>query len=202
VEEALESAVEGCLRFVPDLGGNLGDTAGARRERERQAPLRRAYSEDPQGARSVKWAETAKTAETDAFHSVVQIGKGYGISQRTGIDRTIGGDHDLPNPGDLLCGALAACQDGAIRMVADLLGVPLLELRVEVIGEVDVRGCLAADRSVRVGFRTMSCRVHLRLPPETDPKRVALLRKQAEQSCVNLDTLRSGVPVELAFNVL
>ena len=169
---------------------------------ERQAPLRRAYGEDPQRALSVKWAETARTPATDVLHSVVQIGKGYGVSQRTGIDRAIGGDHDLPNPGDLLCAALAACQDGAIRMVADLLGIPIVELRVEVTGDVDVRGCLAMDRAVKVGFRTMSCRVHLRVPPETDPGRVALLRKQAEQSCVNLDTLRSGVPVELAFNVL
>jgi uncharacterized OsmC-like protein len=169
---------------------------------ERQAPLRRAYGEDPQRARTVKWAETANTAETDALHSVVQIGKGYGVSQRTGIDRAIGGDHDLPNPGDLLCAALAVCKDGTIRMIADLLGIPILELRVEVTGDVDVRGCLAIDHSVKVGFRTMTCSVHLRVPSGTDPKRVALLRKQAEQSCVNLDTLRSGVPVELAFAVV
>jgi len=168
---------------------------------ERQAPLRRAYVKDPERAVTLKWAATAKTAETDALHSVVHIGKGYGVCQRTGIDHAIGGDHDLPNPGDVICAALAVCEDGTVRMVADLLGIPILDLKVEVTGDVDVRGCLAMDRDVKVGFRTMTCRVQLRVPPDVDPGRLAMLRKQAEQSCVNLDTLRSGVPVEFAFNV-
>ena len=169
---------------------------------ERQKPLRRSYGDDPERARTVKWAATSKSADTDALHSVVHIGKGYGVSQRTGIDHAVGGDHDLPNPGDLLCAALAACKDGTIRMIADLLGIPILDLQVEVTGDVDVRGCLAIDRSVRVGFRSMTCRVELRVPSEIDPKRVAMLQKQAEQSCVNLETLRSGVPVELTLNIV
>jgi hypothetical protein len=81
----------------------------------RQAPLRRAYLEDPQRAVSVKWAATKAGAGADAFHSVVEIGKGYGVSQRLGLDRLVGGDHDLPNPADLLCAALAACEDSAVR---------------------------------------------------------------------------------------
>lgn len=28
-----------------------------------------------------------------------------------------------------------------------------------------------------------------------------MLRKQAERACVNLDTLRPGVPVELTFDI-
>jgi uncharacterized OsmC-like protein len=169
---------------------------------ERQAPLRQAYVEQPERARTEKWASTTTGAGADALHSVVQIGKGYGVSQRTGIDHAIGGDHDLPNPGDLLCAALAACEDGTIRMIADLLGVPILDLRVEVTGDVDVRGCLAIDRAVKVGFRAMTCQVELRVPHDVDAKRVALLRKHAELSCVNLDTLRTGVPVELSLNVV
>jgi uncharacterized OsmC-like protein len=168
---------------------------------ERQARLRRAYVEDPERARTPHGAATAKSPETDALHSVVHMGNGYGVCQRTGIDRAIGGDHDLPNPGDLLCAALAACEDGAIRIIADLLGVPILDLRVEVTGDVDVRGCLAIDRSVKVGFQSLTCRVHLRVPSHIDPKRVSMLQTQAEQSCVNLDTLRSGVPVDVAFDV-
>jgi uncharacterized OsmC-like protein len=168
---------------------------------DRQGPLRRAYLEDPTRALSTKWAATKSDAGSDAFHSAVDIGKGYGVSQRLGIDRTVGGDHDLPNPADLLCAALAACEDSAVRMIADLLGIRILDLRVEVTGDVDVRGTLAIDRSVKVGFRSMDCRVHLRVPQDTAPARLAALRKQAEASCVNLDTLRSGVPIALDFAV-
>ena len=130
---------------------------------------------------------------------MVEIGKGYGISQRLGIDRLVGGDHDLPNPADLLCAALAACEDSAIRMIADLLGVQILDLRVEVTGDVDVRGTLAIDRAVTVvSMRTV---VRLRVPRSTEQPRLAALRKQSEASCVTLDTLRSGVPVAVDFAV-
>ena len=167
----------------------------------RQASLRATYLSDPDQARIRKWAATSTTLETDALHSVVHIGEGYGVSQRLGIDRAVGGDHDLPNPGDLLCAALAACADATVRMVADLLGVPILDLRVEVTGEMDVRGCLAIVPSVKVGFRSMQCLVKLCVPSGVDPQRLAALKQAAERSCVNLDTLRSGVAVELGFHV-
>jgi uncharacterized OsmC-like protein len=86
-------------------------------------------------------------------------------------------------------------------MIADLIGIPILDLQVEVAGDVDARGCLAIDRAVKVGFRSMTCRVQLRVPTDIDSKRLAILQKQAEESCVILDTLRSGVPVHLVFNV-
>jgi uncharacterized OsmC-like protein len=168
---------------------------------ERQSPLRSAYAAAPERARTVKWATTTNGGGADAIHSVVEVGKGFGVSQRVGIDAAVGGDHDLPNPGDLLCTALAACADSTVRMLADVLGVQILDLRVEVQGEVDVRGCLAMGRDLKVGFRSMSCRIDLRVPPDTAPQRIAALRAQGERSCVNLDTLRSGVPVELTFEV-
>jgi uncharacterized OsmC-like protein len=67
----------------------------------------------------VKWAATANGEGVDAIHFVVEVGKGFGVSQRLGVDAAVGGDHDLPNPGDLLCAALAACADSTVRMVAD-----------------------------------------------------------------------------------
>src|SRR5262245_50524727 len=146
---------------------------------ERQAPLRRTYGEDPSKARTVKWAATSNGDGADPFHSVVHIGKGYGVSQRLGIDHAVGGDHDLPNPGDLLCAALAACEDATVRMIADILGVTILDLRVEVTGDVDVRGCLSTDRSVKVGFCSMECRVPLRVPAGAWPPRLAATQAHA-----------------------
>jgi hypothetical protein len=39
------------------------------------------------------------------------------------------------------------------------------------------------------------------VPQSTERPRLAALRKQSEASCVNLDTLRSGVPVAVDFAV-
>ena len=81
-------------------------------------------------------------------------------------------------------------------MIANLLGVELSELEVEVNGELDVRGCLGADPGVRVGFTALECKVRLTAVEGTDPKRVEALRAAAQRFCVNLDTLHAGVEVE------
>jgi uncharacterized OsmC-like protein len=168
---------------------------------KRQAPLRERYQQNPADAVTVKHGKTRTTEGVDALHGLTAAGDAYDLECRYGIDSAVGGYDDAPNPGDLLCAALAACQDSTIRMVADILGVTIEHLEVEVKGDVDVRGCLAVDRNVKVGFRSLACNVNLKVAPDTDPQRVAALREQAERSCVNLDTLRSGVPVQLAFEM-
>lgn len=167
----------------------------------RQNPLRSRYAEEPERALIRKRAWTVTSADSDALHSVVVPGEPYDLSWRCGVDRAIGGDHDLPNPAELLCAALAACEDTTIRMVADLLGIEIVDLVVDVTGDVDVRGCMGVDPKVQVGFRSMRCDVRLSVAPGTDARRLAMLRKQAERSCVNLDTLRTGIPVDLSFDV-
>jgi uncharacterized OsmC-like protein len=118
-----------------------------------------------------------------------------------GTYRGVGGLHDIPNPGQLLCATLAACQDSSIRIVADILDIELVSVEVQVDGEVDLRGTLAVDPAVRVGFRSMRCRARLAAAPGTDDHRLAALVSSAERSCVVLDTLRRGVPVETSFDV-
>ena len=82
-----------------------------------------------------------------------------------------------------------------MRMVADLLGVQLLDLAVEVTAAMDVRGTLGLDRGVPVGFQQMTCTTRATVPAGTDPRLLHQLQAHAERSCVNLDTLRRGVPV-------
>lgn len=165
----------------------------------RQAPLRAAYKERPEAAVICKRVRTERRLGTDALHGTVIPGDPYGVTWQFGIDRAVGGFHDAPNPGEMLCAALAACQDSTIRMVADLLGVTLDEIEVEVIGKVDVRGSLAVDRSAPVGFESMECMVRLQAAPETPAALIKQLLTAAEHSCINLATLRSGVPFRVAF---
>lgn len=67
------------------------------------------------------------------------------------MHRAVGGPYDAPCPGDILYAALAACQESSIRMGANLLGVELASLTVEVAAEVDIRGALGMDSQVPVG---------------------------------------------------
>jgi len=90
--------------------------------------------------------------------------------------------------------ALAACADGTVRLIANHLDVELEHLEVEVNGIVDVRGALGDD-SVRVGFESMSLEIRLRAMPGTPAHLVDLIGPATEQLCIDLDTLRRGVPV-------
>jgi len=169
--------------------------------RARQDPLRARYKEVAQDAWITDRARTVDGVKTDPFHGCVVPGsRDYGVVWPFGIHAAVGGDHDGPNPGDLLCAALASCLDSTIRIIADRLGITLTSLEVDVTANVDVRGTLVVDRQVPVGFQTMRCRVDCRAAPDTDAKLVQKLLEAAEQSCVNLQTLRAGVAVETSFH--
>jgi len=169
--------------------------------RERQDPLRERYKDKPEEAWITDRAKTTGGDDTDPFHGVVRPGsQDYGVAWRFGIHRAVGGYHDAPNPGDILCAALAMCLDSTIRIIANRLAVTLTSLEVDVCGDVDVRGTLMVDRNVPVGFQKMRCRVDIQAAEGTDPKLMKALLTASEQSCVNLQTLRSGVSVETTVN--
>jgi|HubBroStandDraft_6_1064221.scaffolds.fasta_scaffold111645_1 uncharacterized OsmC-like protein len=172
--------------------------AGRSQVAARQAPLRRTYEQDAAQALVVDRAHTVGRDLEDPVRTAVVPGEEYRAEDVTiavGNHRGVGGLHDAPNSGELLCAALAACQDSTIRMVADLLGVRLTALAVEVEGDVDLRGALAVNGSVRVGFQSMCCQTKIEVAHGTDPRTVEMLLTAAERSCVILDTLRHGVDV-------
>lgn len=164
----------------------------------RQSPLRDRYLRTPEDAIVVDEARS-RLAGADACHTSVVPGTEYGLAVPVGVHRGVGGLHDAPNSGELLCAALASCQDTSIRMVADLVGVSIRSLTVTVDGTVDLRGTLQMDPSVRVGFERMRCHVDLAVDPSTNPDKVERLLDAAQVSCVVADTLRAGVPVETTF---
>jgi uncharacterized OsmC-like protein len=174
--------------------------------KDRHAALRARYSESPAAARIVKRVRSGPDDGRDPFHGTVvpdnlaDPGAPYGVAWRYGLDQAVGGLHDAPNPGEMLCGALAACTDGTVRMIADLLRIELDRLEVEVTGELDVRGTLAVDGSVPVGFQRLATAVRVSAAPETRPALLEQLAAASEHLCVVLDTLRRGVPVEVTFD--
>ena len=84
-----------------------------------QKPLKAKYKEAPELAMVIDYAKTSGKVAADPFHSKVEPMDGCGVSIPVGVHAAVGGLHDAPTPGDLLCAALAACQDSAVRMVAN-----------------------------------------------------------------------------------
>ena len=169
---------------------------------QRQRPLRDHYGKVPADARICDGAQTLNACSGDPFHGTVVPANGSGEPLRFGIHRAVGGDHDLPNPGDLLSAALAACLDSTLRMIADHLDIRLESLQVTVTAECDVRGCLLVERGVPVGFQRMHCSVRLRPSGDVEEEKLQMLLAAAENSCVVLQTLRSGVTVQTEFEAV
>jgi uncharacterized OsmC-like protein len=113
----------------------------------------------------------------------------------------VGGVGDVPCSGDLLLGALAACQEVTMRMVAAAMGIELEALEVEAIGELDLRGTLGMDRETPVGFRSIRCETRVKVTDDGRPDRARRLLENAERYCVVLNTLRGGLPVESTFHL-
>ena len=169
--------------------------------REQQAEIKNSYRQDPDGALILDHGRTNKASLGDPFHATAIPGEEYDISIPIGVHRGVGGPHDQPNPGEMLCTALAACLDTSIRMVAHLMGIELDELEVHVTGRVDLRGTLAMSKDVDVGFKDMHCDVNIKPAPGTDPARLQRMLDAAKRSCVVRDSIVRPVPVDTSFNI-
>src|SRR5207302_427401 len=112
-----------------------------------------------------------------------------------------GGVGDVPCSADLLLGALVACQEVTLRMVAAAMGIELQSVHIEASGTMDFRGTLGMSKDVRVGLTHIRCSTHVVVRDDGRPDRAARLLENAERYCVVLDTLRSGVPVQSVFSV-
>lgn len=161
--------------------------------RDAQAPLRARYKADPATAVVVDRARTMQHDFADPFHAaVLPQGGSDGLLVATHAGH--GGPHDGPTPGDLLCAALACCQELTLRMVANAMGLELTTLEVEVEGDIDLRGSLGMPGQP-VGFQGMRVRTCV-IVRNGGPSEIDRLLRAAQEYCVVGQTLRSGVPVE------
>lgn len=163
---------------------------------ERQRALHQRYRETPEAAWICDHARAVVGDATDPFHGRIEPANNGGERWAYGIHRAVGGDHDAPNPGDVLASALAACLHSTTRMIAQWLEISLTDLEVEVSAEVDVRGALRVDTSVPVGFQCIRCDVSGQANPGSNGvDQLKTLTVSAEACCVVLQTLRQGIDV-------
>ncbi|MEE4303807.1 MAG: OsmC family protein [Wenzhouxiangella sp.] len=159
---------------------------------QRQEVLHRHYVEVPEDAWISDQARAMPGRITDPVHGEVEPANNGGRRIPYGIHRAVGGDHDAPNPGDLLSAALAACLHATLRMVAERLGITIVDSEVTATVQADVRGALMVDTTVPVGFQRLHCDVSLTVPASVDKRNLKALTMGAEQCCVVYQTLRAG----------
>ena len=167
--------------------------------RELQGPLKASYQEDPARAKITLRVKSRASDLADPLHCAIAPEAAPEVAWQSGAHPGVGGAGDVPCSGDLLLGALAACQEITLRMVAAAMGIELESLEVEAIGELDLRGTLGVDRQTPVGFSQIRCETRVAVKDDGRPERARRLLENAERYCVVLNTLRQGLPVESTF---
>lgn len=168
----------------------------------RQTPLMKSYVTNPERAWIVDSAQTSSTIyrTDDAIHTQVNFGRGRQANQPIGVHKAVGGECDLPNPGEVLSAALASCLDTTIRIIANRLDVKLNALTVTVDAHVDVRGTLRVNEKTPVGFQSIDVRVDIEPAGPVPQQHLSMLVKAAEKSCVVLQTLRNSPKINIDCN--
>ena len=166
--------------------------------RERQAPIRDRYKADPESAHIVLKVHSDRSDLADPLHCGIVPDSAPSVPWKSGAHPAVGGAGDVPCSGDLLLGALAACQETTLRMVAAIMGIELESLEIVVEGDWDPRGTLAMG-PYPIGLTAIRCQTTVRVADDLRGERSERLLRSAEKYCVVLNTLRQGVPVESSF---
>src|SRR5436853_3158203 len=139
-----------------------------------QRPLKEKYRSDPGASRITLSAQGGQTATPMACS--VDIGRAiYQAQAHSGV----GGAGTAACSGDLLLGALAACAQLTCQLVATAMGIPVEHIRVNVEGQMDLRGTLGISKEVPVGFEDIHASFDISAPDAT-PEQLAALQEKTE----------------------
>ena len=160
--------------------------------RERQAPLKARYEQDPDSARLTLTVRSVTDGDNPMRSRIATepAGEAEPVLFESAAHPYAGGEGALACSGDLLLAALAACQEITIRMVAAAMKVELTKLDLTVEGDLDFRGTMGVDPEAPVGFERIRTRVALEA--DAPPDRLERLVQRAERYCVVNATLRQA----------
>lgn len=149
--------------------------------RNRQAPLKDRYRQDPASAQ-VHFEACGKLAE-----GVVCKVPTFNGTVPAGLHPAAGGDGSEACSGDMLLQALAACAGVTLNAVATAMGIELRKATVVVEGNLDFRGTLGMDRETPVGYQNIN--VRFELDSDAEDTQLDKLIQLTERFCVVFQTL-------------
>ncbi len=109
----------------------------------------------------------------------------------------LGGVDQAPNPVEVLLSALAGCVTAGIATNAQLFGVPIDAIEIDVEADVDARGMLGHDTSVRNGVTDIRYTVTIQSPAPED--KVRKCKETIDRKSPVRDTLANPVNITSHF---
>jgi uncharacterized OsmC-like protein len=109
----------------------------------------------------------------------------------------LGGIDGAPNPVEVLLSALAGCVTAGLATNAEMFGVPVDAIDLELEADVDARGMLGHDRSIRNGVTDIRYTVTIQSPaPE---EKVRKCKETIDRKSPVRDTLANPVNITSTF---
>jgi len=109
----------------------------------------------------------------------------------------LGGVDSAPNPLETLMAALAGCVTSGIAANAANFGVPLDQLDIEMEADLDIRGVLGHDKSVRNGVSDIRYTVTIKSPAPED--KVRRCKETIDRKSPVRDTIANPVNITSKF---
>lgn len=107
--------------------------------------------------------------------------------------RELCGTDQYANPQEYLLSALNACMMVGYAAVAALMGIQLTMLEIEIEGDIDLRGFLAIDPTVKPGYERLRQTVHI--AGDGTPEQFAKLHETVKATSPNFFNITQAVPV-------
>ena len=109
------------------------------------------------------------------------------------------GENMGPKPSEVLLAALAACQEVTWRLYGEAYGIPISDVRVDLIGPQDLRGFMDMADTTPAGFQKITGTVTI--SSSASEEDIVRLQQIVEQHCPVLDDLRRPLEVSLTIAV-
>ncbi|KAK4499223.1 hypothetical protein PRZ48_009736 [Zasmidium cellare] len=163
--------------------------------REKQAPLKQQYKDDPTSA--VVTLKASGSLDSSSVTCKLDTGKQMAQAQQkiAGLHQKSGGDDPEISgelcSGDLLLEALVACAGVTLKAVATAMEIPIKSGTVKAEGDLDFKGTMGVDKSAPVGFKDIRLSFDLKFleGAEVPEEKVEKLGKLTERYCVVLQTI-------------
>lgn len=161
--------------------------------RQRQAPIKAHYKEQPDAARHTFRASGTLLPDRPS----VRVETAF-AHYDAGLHEKAGGDGTEACSGDLLLESLVACAGVTFNVVATAMGIGFRSAKVVVEGEGDFRGTLGLAKDVPVGVTDI--RLRFEIDSNASDEQLQTLLKLTERYCVIFQTLRT--PPRLSATLL
>lgn len=142
------------------------------------------------------------------YFSAKTVWQGGAITETVARDRVIaadepealGGTDSAADPVELLLAALTSCVSIGLVTQAAKRGIDFDDFEIEVEGELDLRGYLGVEESVRPGYTNIDYTV--RLQSDAPPDVLEEILRAAEQTSPMYDNIINGTPITSHLEVV